>query len=80
MATLKDLCSDGHTVCVSIHQPRSSVFDLIDDLVLLSGAVGGGGRGAGARGRVMQGWGGGCAGCEAVRLWGGGRWAVDGGR
>lgn len=26
----------GHTVVVSIHQPRSSIFGLFDDIVLLS--------------------------------------------
>ncbi|KAL4458091.1 hypothetical protein ABPG75_012956 [Micractinium tetrahymenae] len=36
MATLKELCSDGHTVMVSIHQPRSSVFEMFDDLVLMA--------------------------------------------
>ncbi len=34
---LKELCSDGHTVLASIHQPRSSVFALFDDLILLAG-------------------------------------------
>lgn len=53
MGTLRELCSDGHTVVVSIHQPRSSVFAMFDDLVLLSGGwVGGvewvGGRVGGA--------------------------------
>lgn len=36
MATLKELCSDGHTVLVSIHQPRSSVFEMFDNLILLA--------------------------------------------
>lgn len=36
MTTLKDLCSDGHTVLISIHQPRSSVFQMFDDLILLA--------------------------------------------
>jgi hypothetical protein len=38
MQALKDLTLDSHTVVVSIHQPRSSVFALFDDLILLSGA------------------------------------------
>ena len=37
MQALKDLTLDTHTVVVSIHQPRSSVFELFDDLILLSG-------------------------------------------
>ncbi|EFN58398.1 hypothetical protein CHLNCDRAFT_56833 [Chlorella variabilis] len=37
MSTLKDLCSDGHTVLVSIHQPRSSVFAMFDELILMAG-------------------------------------------
>lgn len=36
MGTLKELCSDGHTVLVSIHQPRSSVFAMFDDLILMA--------------------------------------------
>ena len=36
MSTLKDLATSGHTVVASIHQPRSSIFSLFDDLVLLS--------------------------------------------
>ncbi|KAK9823842.1 hypothetical protein WJX72_005871 [[Myrmecia] bisecta] len=36
MQTLKDLAADGHTVVASIHQPRSSIFAMFDDLVLLS--------------------------------------------
>ena len=36
MQTLRDLCKDGHTVISSIHQPRSSIFALFDDLILLS--------------------------------------------
>ncbi|KAF8057645.1 FUM1 [Scenedesmus sp. PABB004] len=36
VATLKDLASSGHTVVCSIHQPRSSIFALFDDLLLLS--------------------------------------------
>lgn len=34
--TLKSLAEAGHTVVASIHQPRSSIFALFDDLVLLS--------------------------------------------
>ena len=37
METLKQLVDDGHTVICSIHQPRSSVFAMFDDLMLLSG-------------------------------------------
>ena len=33
---LKDLASDGNTVILSIHQPRSSIFEMIDDICLLS--------------------------------------------
>ena len=36
MQTLKDLCKEGHTVVSSIHQPRSSIFAMFDDLILLS--------------------------------------------
>ena len=36
MVTLKDLAAEGKTVVVTIHQPRSSIFGLFDDLVLLS--------------------------------------------
>ncbi|CAM9624068.1 unnamed protein product [Chrysoparadoxa australica] len=36
METLRALADDGHTVVVSIHQPRSSIFSLIDDVLLLS--------------------------------------------
>jgi ABC-type multidrug transport system ATPase subunit len=37
VATLKDLAAlKGHTVVASIHQPRSSIFALFDDLILLS--------------------------------------------
>ncbi|CAD7696795.1 unnamed protein product [Ostreobium quekettii] len=35
METLKDLVRDGHTVICSIHQPRSSIFAMFDDLILL---------------------------------------------
>jgi ABC-type multidrug transport system ATPase subunit len=36
MQTLKDLASEGKTVVCSIHQPRSSIFEMFDDLLLLS--------------------------------------------
>ncbi|MEW5320304.1 MAG: hypothetical protein WDW38_011386 [Sanguina aurantia] len=36
MRTMKELARSGHTVVSSIHQPRSSIFALFDDLVLLS--------------------------------------------
>ena len=36
VAALKQLASEGHTVVCSIHQPRSSIFAMFDDLILLS--------------------------------------------
>ncbi|GLC56908.1 hypothetical protein PLESTB_001162200 [Pleodorina starrii] len=36
MATLSSLARSGHTVVASVHQPRSSIFAMFDDLVLLS--------------------------------------------
>jgi ABC-type multidrug transport system ATPase subunit len=36
VSTLKALAQAGHTLVTSIHQPRSSIFALFDDLVLLS--------------------------------------------
>jgi len=36
MQALKDLTDDNHTVIASIHQPRSSIFAMFDDLCLLS--------------------------------------------
>mmetsp|Transcript_19242 Transcript_19242/g.58081 ORF Transcript_19242/g.58081 Transcript_19242/m.58081 type:complete len:689 (-) Transcript_19242:421-2487(-) len=36
MQTLKDLAGEGKTVVASIHQPRSSIFEMFDDLLLLS--------------------------------------------
>ena len=36
MQTLKDLADEGRTVVCSIHQPRSSIFAMFDDLLLLS--------------------------------------------
>lgn len=36
MDTLRQLARDGHTVICSIHQPRSSIFGMFDDVMLLS--------------------------------------------
>lgn len=36
MQTLKDLAGEGKTVVCSIHQPSSSIFEMFDDLLLLS--------------------------------------------
>ena len=36
MQTLKDLAREGCTVVCSIHQPRSSIFAMFDDLLILS--------------------------------------------
>lgn len=36
MAIIRDLCSEGHTVVVAIHQPRSSIYAMFDDVLLLS--------------------------------------------
>eukprot|EP00752_Nemacystus_decipiens_P009766 g8722.t1 len=36
MDTLRQLARDGHTVICSIHQPRSSIFRMFDDVMLLS--------------------------------------------
>lgn len=36
MSTLKQLAQEGHTVVCSIHQPRSSIYAMFDDLVLLA--------------------------------------------
>ena len=36
MGALKDLASRGHTVVASVHQPRGAIWDLFDDLVVLS--------------------------------------------
>lgn len=35
MQTLKELAQEGCTVIASIHQPRSSIFLLFDDLMLV---------------------------------------------
>lgn len=37
MQTLRQLAQDGHTVICSIHQPRGSIYSLLDDLLLLVG-------------------------------------------
>ncbi|KAI8826161.1 P-loop containing nucleoside triphosphate hydrolase protein [Fimicolochytrium jonesii] len=34
--TLVELARKGRTICVSIHQPRSDIFELFDNIVLLS--------------------------------------------
>lgn len=36
MDTLRQLARDGHTVICSIHQPRSSIFRMFDDVMLMS--------------------------------------------
>ena len=36
MTTFQKLCAEGHTVIVSIHQPRSTVYQMFDDIILLS--------------------------------------------
>ncbi|CAN0023380.1 unnamed protein product, partial [Sphacelaria rigidula] len=36
MSTLRELAENGHTVVCSIHQPRSSIFRMFDDLLVLS--------------------------------------------
>ena len=36
MQTLKDLAREGCTVVCSIHQPRSSIFAMFDDLLVIS--------------------------------------------
>jgi ABC-type multidrug transport system ATPase subunit len=36
METLRNLASNGHTVVCSIHQPRSSIYAMVDSLMLLS--------------------------------------------
>lgn len=33
--TLRRIASDGRTICATIHQPSSTVFDMFDDLLLL---------------------------------------------
>jgi hypothetical protein len=56
MTRMKKLCDDGpsgqrHTVIVSIHQPRSTVYTMFDDIILLSeGQVG---REGGREGKVI---------------------------
>lgn len=36
METLKNLAKQGHTVIVTIHQPRSSIYQLFDQVMLMS--------------------------------------------
>ncbi|CAN8074581.1 unnamed protein product [Agarophyton chilense] len=36
MKSLRDLAETGHTVICSIHQPSSSIFSMVDDIVLLA--------------------------------------------
>ncbi|KAJ3694396.1 hypothetical protein LUZ60_009876 [Juncus effusus] len=36
METLRKLTEEGHTVICSIHQPRGSVYDKFDDIILMS--------------------------------------------
>ncbi len=36
MDTLRQLAREGHTVVCSIHQPRSSIFRMLDNVLLLS--------------------------------------------
>ncbi|KAL9273306.1 ABC transporter G family member 7-like protein [Drosera capensis] len=36
MERLRRLAEDGHTVICSIHQPRSSIYYIFDDIILLS--------------------------------------------
>ncbi|CDR35783.1 hypothetical protein NBRC10512_006151 [Rhodotorula toruloides] len=36
MQTLRDLASDGRTIVVSVHQPRSDIWALFDNVVLLA--------------------------------------------
>lgn len=35
MLTLKDIASSGRTVVVSVHQPRSDIWSLFDNVLLL---------------------------------------------
>jgi len=37
VSTLRNLARDGRTIMASVHQPSSEVFELFDDLTLLSG-------------------------------------------
>ena len=37
ITTLRNLARDGRTIIASIHQPSSEVFELFDNLTLLSG-------------------------------------------
>ena len=50
MQTLKKLCQLGHSIAVVIHQPRTSIFNMFDNLLMLSqGKVVYEGEPAGAR-------------------------------
>lgn len=37
MSTLKDLAGSGHSIAAVVHQPRTAIYELFDDLLLLSG-------------------------------------------
>ena len=37
MKLLRDLCSEGKTVVCTIHQPRSSIYEMFDQLLILNG-------------------------------------------
>ena len=37
MSTLSELAKSGRTVVCSIHQPRSSIYQMLDTVLLLSG-------------------------------------------
>jgi len=50
MVTLKDLAGAGHSVAAVVHQPRTEIFNMFDDLLLLSrGRAVYSGRPSGAR-------------------------------
>jgi ATP-binding cassette subfamily G (WHITE) protein 2 len=36
MLSLRHLCQNGRTVITTIHQPRSNIYNLFDNLLLLS--------------------------------------------
>lgn len=40
MEVLRSLCAEGHAVAVTIHQPRSAIFALLDDVLLIAKASG----------------------------------------
>ncbi|CAM9741760.1 unnamed protein product, partial [Phaeothamnion confervicola] len=53
MRLLRGLCAEGHTVVASIHQPRSAIYALFDDVLLLGqGRVADHGPAAGALARL----------------------------